>query len=114
MRVRSLYLPAFKNLREFKIEFEDTAPLAVLVGRNGTGKSNVIEALTVIFRDLDLGLSTPFSYRLEYTCRNHLVLLEYEAGDGERRCELDGQPAPFSRIQGDTGRAYRPDHVFGY
>jgi predicted ATP-dependent endonuclease of OLD family len=62
-------IPGFKNLIDFEIGFDEGSPTTVLVGRNGTGKSNVLEALTVIFRDLDLELALPpFAYDLKYTC----------------------------------------------
>ena len=59
------------------IDFDEASPMTVLVGRNGTGKSNILEALTIIFRDLDLEVSTPqFNYELEYTCRGHRITVD--------------------------------------
>src|SRR3712207_5482690 len=103
MRLHSLTLPAFKNLQEFTLEFDSEAPLAVLVGRNGTGKSNVIEALTVIFRDLDLGWVTPFPYEMTYTCRGHLVELAHDPASGQRRCSIDGRTMAFTRVEAESG-----------
>ncbi|WP_315969339.1 AAA family ATPase, partial [Klebsiella pneumoniae] len=40
--------------------------MTVVVGRNGSGKSNVLEALVTIFRNLDLGEAPPFSYEIIY------------------------------------------------
>ena len=48
MRVLNLCLPDFKNLQNFAIDFSHESSVAVLVGRNGAGKSNVLEALTLI------------------------------------------------------------------
>ncbi|UTW32806.1 AAA family ATPase [Idiomarina loihiensis] len=45
----------FKNIQNLKLDFDDSQLLTVLIGRNGSGKSNVIEALVRIFRALDLG-----------------------------------------------------------
>ena len=39
-------------------------------GENGAGKSNLLEALTIIFRNLDLELKAPFDYKLKYECRS--------------------------------------------
>jgi predicted ATP-binding protein involved in virulence len=55
VRLRRLYLRDFKNLRDFEMDFADSLT-TVLVGPNGTGKSNVLEALIIIFRDLGSGL----------------------------------------------------------
>lgn len=57
----------FKNINNLEIDFDDVELLTVLIGRNGSGKSNVIEALVRIFRALDLGNElAPFSYELRY------------------------------------------------
>ncbi|MCQ3807644.1 MAG: ATP-binding protein [Acidimicrobiaceae bacterium] len=64
-RLVELRLPAFKSMRKAKIPL---SPLTLLVGRNGSGKSNVLDALAVLsalaggatFRDaLDGGPAGP-------------------------------------------------------
>ncbi|CAI3791991.1 AAA family ATPase [Rheinheimera sp. MM224] len=57
----------FKNISNLKVDFDESHLLTVLVGRNGSGKSNIIEALVKIFRALDLGELAPFSYELVYS-----------------------------------------------
>src|SRR3954451_1210783 len=52
MRIDYLRIKRFKNLRDTSIDFDETELSTVLIGENGTGKSNVIEALATIFRDL--------------------------------------------------------------
>ena len=57
----------FKNLKDVTIDFDQNHWITVLIGWNGTGKSNVLEALTVIFRDLIQGNRKPsFAYDLTY------------------------------------------------
>ncbi|MGZ8184174.1 MAG: AAA family ATPase [Methylobacter sp.] len=56
----------FKNLENVRIDFDDNNLMTVIVGRNGSGKSNVLEALVAIFRNLDLGEAPPFSYEIRY------------------------------------------------
>lgn len=56
----------FKNLEGARIDFDETNLMTVIVGRNGSGKSNVLEALVAIFRNLDLGEAPLFSYSLIY------------------------------------------------
>ena len=56
----------FKNLENVKIDFDEDNLMTVIVGRNGSGKSNVIEALVSIFRNLDLGEEAPFSYKIKF------------------------------------------------
>lgn len=67
MKVDKLHIRSpFKNLENVIIDFDETHLMTVVVGRNGSGKSNVIEALVCIFRNLDLGTAPPFSYKLIY------------------------------------------------
>lgn len=53
MRLDKLYIEDFKNLKQFSIDFDEREMTTVLIGHNGTGKSNLIEAIVTLFRDLD-------------------------------------------------------------
>jgi predicted ATPase len=57
----------FKNLKNVLIDFDERHWITVVIGWNGTGKSNVLEALATIFRDL-IGKSRKpaFAFELEY------------------------------------------------
>lgn len=67
MKVDKLYIrSSFKNLENVQVDFDENHLMTVIVGRNGSGKSNVLEALVSIFRNLDLGESPPFSYVITY------------------------------------------------
>ncbi|EPW4493540.1 AAA family ATPase [Vibrio fluvialis] len=69
MKIDYLHIRSgFKNVEDLEIDFDNKQLLTVLIGRNGSGKSNVIEALVRIFRALDLGDEpAPFSYKLRYS-----------------------------------------------
>lgn len=56
----------FKNLENVRVDFDDNNLMTVIVGRNGSGKSNILEALVSIFRNLDLGEAPPFAYEIRY------------------------------------------------
>ena len=45
MRIEELYIKQFKNLRDLRVNFDKGSPYTVLVGGNGSGKSNLIEAI---------------------------------------------------------------------
>lgn len=76
MRLNYLKIDRFKNLNGFAVDFDEKCeePVTVLLGRNGSGKSNLFEALIIIFRDLITGKTTvDFGYDLRYTLRGGTV-----------------------------------------
>jgi predicted ATPase len=63
----------FKNLKDVTVDFDQKHWITVVIGWNGTGKSNVLEALAIIFRDLIQGSEKPgkavrpaFAFNLSY------------------------------------------------
>ncbi|WP_421315818.1 AAA family ATPase [Aeromonas veronii] len=57
----------FKNLKNVIIDFDEEHWVTVVIGWNGTGKSNVLEALAIIFRDLiTLKRMPSFAFKLRY------------------------------------------------
>ena len=99
MRVDRLYLESFKNLQKFEVDFDATSSRQVVVGRNGVGKSNLLEALAWIFRQLDLEEEPTFGYEVEYHCNGHYVKLrssaaKEEAGEAQARFKRYYQMSP--------------------
>lgn len=52
MKLKKLYIKNYKNLIDFTIDFQRGNGLSMLVGNNGSGKSNLLEAISGIFHDL--------------------------------------------------------------
>jgi len=78
MRLIYLKIDRFKNLNDFVMDLDEESeePVTVLLGRNGAGKSNLFEALVIIFRDLIKGkATTDFAYDLRYTLRNGAIVV---------------------------------------
>lgn len=73
MRIDKVYIEEFKNLRNFSIDLDQSKMHTVLIGENAAGKSNFIEALVLIFRDLDLENTTEFNYQIEYRCGGNFI-----------------------------------------
>ncbi len=48
MQLQSLYIKEYKLLRDFRIEFNQ--PLSLFIGKNGSGKSTVLEVIALILR----------------------------------------------------------------
>tara|TARA_R110002167_G_scaffold366428_1_gene596655 strand:+ start:6918 stop:8768 length:1851 start_codon:yes stop_codon:yes gene_type:complete len=145
MQLKRLAIKEYRNLREMDITFpemyenplnsktQQAKPIRshALIGQNGMGKSNLMEALIVIFKGIDLGLSIEFDYELEYTIRGHNILIIGDSSkqklplvwvDGEKKfldyLRLNDKP------RGEDDKNYTPDlrrgprllpsHVFAY
>ena len=70
MQIRRLYIESYKRLQDFEIVFRQ--PVSLLIGRNGSGKSSLLEALAWIFRSAHLTYVEekpevpPFSFEITY------------------------------------------------
>ena len=122
MRLDAVTVGEWKNLKDFSVDFDEESPYTVLVGENGAGKSNLIEALTLIFRNLDLDLPAPFSYELKYRCRGHSVKVVAQADqtptfsilDAGQGHYLDVAKRRFMEVDNAGKPLFRPAFVFGY
>lgn len=143
MKVDKLHIRSrFKNLENVFVDFDEKHLMTVIVGLNGSGKSNVLEALVAIFRNLDLGEAPPFSYILVYRLGQQdsdlwqeitidadptrgTLAKQYEV----RVCDLNvpqsvnllrekpvGKRVPFSKVKRDRegNASYLPKYVFAY
>ena len=88
MRLDKLTIKHFKNLRDFIIDFDESSLTTVLIGQNATGKSNLIEALVIIFRDLDLGTPPSFPYKLSYICRKNAVGIDADPNRSKEQVKV--------------------------
>jgi len=50
MRLKSVYISKYKNLEDFKLDFDTNNFIDIFVGKNGSGKSNFFEALIEVFK----------------------------------------------------------------
>jgi predicted ATPase len=80
VRIDSLRVGRFRNLRDFTIEFDEDRFTTVLIGENGTGKSNVLEAIILIFRGVDLGELPEFEFDISYTCHGNSLTISGRPG----------------------------------
>jgi len=137
MRIKTLWIEEFKNLRNFGIKFENHLT-TVLIGRNGSGKSNLLEAIAIIFRDLDLELKNSdalrFEYYIEYECKGNQIVVDANPNqtrdnkdkqltlNGEKiftrrtsrlSITVNGKQIPMKQFF-ENKDEYLPNHVFGY
>ncbi|MFS8934823.1 AAA family ATPase [Cupriavidus taiwanensis] len=82
----------FKNLKNVTIDFDQDHWVTVVIGWNGTGKSNVLEALAIIFRDLITYKGMSAEKRKEIP--RFAFKLSYRMGAGEnlRHIHIDADP----------------------
>lgn len=131
MKVDYLHIKSrFKNLSNIKVNFDENHLMTVIIGGNGSGKSNVLEALVAIFRNLDLGEAPEFSYEIRYklgaedgikwitvvadstgkTLSQQYQITFSNSSDGA------SQKISLSKVKRDKGghSEYLPSHVFAY
>lgn len=115
MRLDRLIIPNYRNLRSFEINFDETQPTTVLLGRNGTGKSNLIEAIVEIFRELEMGGPPAFAYTLDYVCRDQAIHIDADPSRSSKRLDITvaGKSVTQTAFQRDID-SYLPNYVFAY
>ena len=135
MKVDKLHIRSrFKNLEDVKVDFDENHLMTVIVGRNGSGKSNVLEALVAIFRNLDLGEAPLFSYELDFQLGEKgsdkwydvkvdadpgrgTLAKQYQVSVKDKHNNADFKLIPFSKVKRDnkTKQAeYLPNFLFAY
>ncbi len=104
MRIKHLQIKQFKNLTDFELDLRDnTQNILITVGQNGTGKSNLLEAVVLIFRNLyiyetkgiryiqDIMKKTKtslFEFKIEYECNGKIVRVEFGKESDETQTSL--------------------------
>lgn len=124
MKLDKLWISEFKNLKDIEINFDQDELVTVVIGWNGAGKSNVIEALVIIFRDLDLHKEPSFSYKLEYICRGNRIIIKAKRANNKKEqydilIHKNGNTKEvvtnsYTDFFNDKERLYLPSNVFGY
>lgn len=120
MRLDKVYIDGFKNLKQLEVDFDETKLTTVLIGQNGAGKSNLIEAITQVFRWVDLRRRKPrFQYRVNYRIKpragavaesTHVTLSNVP---GEPEIKIDGNTVKRSEFEKRKDDWF-PDLIFGY
>jgi len=74
----------FRNLKDVTIDFDQGHWVTVVIGWNGTGKSNVLEALAIIFRELisqkrpAVGFAFQLTYRMGRGQNQRLIHIDHD------------------------------------
>lgn len=97
MRLKHIYISKYKNLKDFSIDFEGDSFIDVFVGKNGTGKSNLFEALIEIFKHLfENDFSIGFSYKLKYELSEEDFFIHWDWDNNKWVNEAGGESTKIS------------------
>lgn len=116
MRIDWLKIPSDRNLKNLEIDFDETVPIAVLLGRNGSGKSNLIENIVEIFLALESAAPVErFAYEMQYFCHGHKIQVNADPNRKKDRItfSVDGKSVTLAAFKRGL-REYLPKYVFAY
>ncbi|EGR2828964.1 ATP-binding protein [Vibrio cholerae] len=86
MRLKSIFISEYKNIKNLNLDFENPSFLELFVGKNGSGKSNFFEAILEIFRHIYESkiknsrepFAPGFSYQITYSINSAEVVWSYD------------------------------------
>lgn len=86
LRLKSLYIKDYKNIHERTFDFSGNTGYIALIGLNGSGKSNLLEAIALIFNGILNKKKIPFEYSIKYVFngKEYLRKTRSAAIDGKR------------------------------
>lgn len=118
MKLISLWVDEYKNLKDIKVEFLSTEIPIAVIGNNGTGKSNLIEVLLNIFINLYFGKSSDLNFMLEYEAHDKHVKVVKLANQNAITIAVDNNYISLKRfkewVQKPKLNPPFPELVFGY
>jgi restriction endonuclease S subunit/predicted ATPase len=125
-RLVELWLEDFKNLKDYTIRFDPAHGMDVVLGWNGTGKSNLFEVLVIIFRDLyewfekNRWPDKPMhGYRLSYEMDEQMVEITWQPASMKRpelkKMRITGKANDKTQLESiKRDQLPLPRFVFGY
>ena len=107
MQLKKIWIKNYKNLNNFTLDFENGNNLSILIGNNGSGKSNVLEAISGMFAEAyrDVSNLLESDYTLEYKIEEQNYKIEKI--NGKRKVYNDDYPV--SKKTDET--TYLPSNV---
>ena len=110
MKLKTLEIKNFKNIQNIMIEFPQNSGVTLLVGNNGCGKSNILEAISAIFSYLyernDKDVS--FDFIIEYETNNHTINVDFR--NGKYGFTVDGNSITQEKFFG-LSKEYLPKNI---
>ena len=113
MKLKSLYIKKYKNLSG-TYNFEKSNAYIALIGLNGSGKSNLLEAISIVVDGIvnKNGSGIPFDYGIEYELNGHIYARKKgQAKKDGKKCKAKELELPSSVIACYSGEDLRLWHT---
>lgn len=108
MRLKSVFISDYKNLKDFEISFEGDGFIDIFVGKNGSGKSNFLEALIEIFDHIyGFNAKSPgpgFDYTIAWEIDENETVISWR----ENQLSINGN------LRRQIGRTALPSNIIVY
>lgn len=112
MRLKSLYIQEYKNIKEQTFDFSNNTGYIAFIGLNGSGKSNLIEAIALIFNGILNKKKIPFEYEIKYEHDGkNYTRKKREAYIDEKKVKTSEMFYPSSIIACYSGEELRLWHI---
>jgi predicted ATPase len=121
MRLRKLWLGNYNNLKDVEVTFDLTPSmygsmsLRFFVGVNGSGKSNAMEAIGLIFSHLAADASPGIDFDIEYELHDQVVRIttRLDKVATARISPIDAAllVRPLKKGEGEKQEKWKPEHV---
>lgn len=127
MKIKRLIISEYKNVKNLNLKFK-TPLISLLVGRNGLGKSNLIEILALIFRDLERNQNDAdflewsdknFEYYINYECQNSELRILCRSGlfrifRRQKKSKTVFHELSLNEFKSHRLDEYLPKYIIGY
>lgn len=114
MKINRLQINNFNVLKDnFSIDFTESSNLSVLIGKNGSGKSSVLEAVGLIFKSLYKATKPTISFVLDYELYGNKIGVQYN-GDFIIRVNATLYQKRDLKYLKEMGIKILPDNIIAY
>jgi energy-coupling factor transporter ATP-binding protein EcfA2 len=116
MKLQRLWIKNYKNLRNCEIAFAEPHLLNAVIGSNGSGKSNLIEAILHILIGTYFKRPPPFDFSLEFEAQGRRVTIAGE--ERKLTVHVDGEMKPLAlfaeRLRDGVAQVHYPELTLVY
>lgn len=117
MKLNYIWIENYKNLRNCGIDFPETPQLLnAIIGGNGSGKSNLIEAVLHILIDVYFKKLPPFDFRFCFEAQRRQVLIS--GMNRKLSIQVDDEPKTIDhfamRLRDGPAQVFYPELTFLY